>query len=319
MRVWNYYRYFLLILLLGTVLGAVFLGTNIIHKTTRHDVKQLDAKPRGLPLPKYMVVAIHSDVNVFPAIIMQVLPQLTKEWTVLFLSADKREEPPKNWSAVSASKAYEELTSAVHSVVFSSIETKTRGEDIANAFAFDHEWWNATPTYIEYFWLVQNDAAVCTTNTKWCIHDFFGWDYLGAPWKQGGPPFGNGGFSIRSRRLQVECTRPDYYQAFVLEKYQKELEDRYFSHCLRDPKMHFRVAPVEVAREFATEVLIAVGSFGWHLGRIVACNDSMIRYCPEALSSYKRWNCSIPDGIPPVNITHRCAHHRTSAMQQGPS
>jgi len=121
-----------------------------------------------------------------------------------------------------------------------------------------------TSTPIEYIWLVQNDAAVCTTNSKWCIYDFFGWDYLGAPWDQrfhSGPEYGNGGFSLRSRRLQVECLRPDYFEPHASKK---QDEDLHFSYCLRDANMHFRVAPLEVARQFSGERDLMVGSFGWH-------------------------------------------------------
>jgi len=107
MRVWNYYRYLHAILLLGTV----FLGANIVRKTTRHGMRQVDATPRqrppGLPLPKYMVVALHSNVNVFPDIIMQVLPQLTKEWTVWFVAANKPGAPPKNWTECTRRKLME--------------------------------------------------------------------------------------------------------------------------------------------------------------------------------------------------------------------
>jgi len=232
MRVWNFSVWFLTFLLFG----ISFLGTNFIRKT--NDVQQVEAKheakyeakheakhdrhdarePRTLPPPKYMVVALHSDVSVFQDIIMQVLPHLTKEWTAWFVSANKPRESQKNWSAVYKSKAYEELISVAHSAVFSSWETEEVGAYIANYFALNHKWWNATPTSIEYIWLVQSDAAVCTTNTKWCIHDFLGWDYLGAAWQQKGPPYGNGGFSIRSRRLQVECTRPAYFRAALVRK-----------------------------------------------------------------------------------------------------
>lgn len=268
-----------------------------------------------LPPPRFMVVALHTKIQVFPRIMQQILPQMSKEWTVSFVVAQNpKKVEERDWAALFGSTEYKELVLAVHSINFSQLNTTKEKRNIANDFSYQHQWWNATSESIEYFWIVQDDAAVCSNNSKYCINDFLGWDYLGAPlepvWWKGNwgsfgnqrpwtvPSYGNGGFSLRSRRLQVECTAPLYLKE---HKRGDIPEDVYFSMCLRDTSMKFRVAPDDVARKFSSERPLRVGSFGWHLqSSIRSCNDAMIRYCPEALASYKRWGCGVPKDVKPL-------------------
>lgn len=278
--------------------------------STPHTLPNVD---EPLPLPLYMVVALHTNIGVFLQLMTQVQPQLSKDWTVCFVVAQLPAEPEQDWSVIRTSKEYRDLSTIVHSITFSKFVTKNKDRRIANDFGYNHKWWNATPEYIKYFWLVQDDSAVCSTNSEWCISDFFGWDYLGAPWSTSRYrpiPYGNGGFSLRSRRLQVECTHPSYFRSHNHRVH----EDHFFSVCLRDKEMNFKVAPLVLAQQFSSERPVTVGSFGWHLetGEPI-CNDSMIRYCPEALYAYKRWrNCSVPQGLQPAKPTARCQRSRTS-------
>lgn len=262
----------------------------------------------ALARPKYMVVAVHSNVAVFPQMMKQVLPQVTKEWTVCFVAAIAASSPETpNWNVVISSEEHEMLSSVVHSITFAEIATDSARQHIANAFAYNHSFWNATPEDIQYFWLIQDDTAICSTNSPWCIQDFLEWDYLGAEWKDfANVSYGNGAFSLRSRRLQVECSEPGYFKAHDTPRVVSS-EDYYFSVCLRNPVMHFRVAPLSVVRHFASERPMYIGSLGWHLQSSVRrCNEKMIRYCPEGLYSYKKWGCGVPRNVPPVNVTSQC-------------
>lgn len=58
--------------------------------------------------------------------------------------------------------------------------------------------------------VVQWDGFV-TNSDRW-EDDFLGWDYIGAPWPQfrDGHDVGNGGFSLRSRKLLVACRDPGF-------------------------------------------------------------------------------------------------------------
>lgn len=287
--------------------------------------------PTPLPPPRFMVVALHSNIQVFPRIMRQIQPQVNKEWMVSFVIAQNPKAIEKSdWDALFDLEAYITLASTVHSIKFSQLNTTNENRNIANDFSFQHEWWKSTPESIEHFWIVQDDAAVCSNNSKYCIYDFLDWDYLGAPlervwwrgyWGSFGneqpwtvPSYGNGGFSIRSRRLQLGCTAP----AYLKEHKRGDIpEDVYFSMCLRDSSMKFRVAPDDVAKQFSSERPLHIGSFGWHLqSSIRTCNDDMIRYCPEALDSYKRWGCGVPKDVKPLTQPQevKCHFNKTNIV-----
>ena len=91
---------------------------------------------------------------------------------------------------------------------------------------------------------------------------FLEYDYIGAPWPQfgDGMAVGNGGFSLRSRRLLEALTE------YGLEP--GEPEDIAICRRLRpvlEARHSIRFAPIEVARAFAFERLEPTGSeFGFH-------------------------------------------------------
>lgn len=89
---------------------------------------------------------------------------------------------------------------------------------------------------------------------------FLDYDYLGAPWPHRAPPVGNGGFSLRSRRLldalqdpQIRDLQPEDY--CICELYRERLEGEH----------GIRFAPLELARRFSFELEAPSGpSFGFH-------------------------------------------------------
>lgn len=91
--------------------------------------------------------------------------------------------------------------------------------------------------------------------------DFLEWDYIGAPWYHGGSPgvVGNGGFSLRSRRLletlatmTLDTSQPEDMEICVHRR--PELEQAH--------GMHF--APLPVAQAFACEYGGYRDTFGFH-------------------------------------------------------
>jgi uncharacterized protein DUF5672 len=95
--------------------------------------------------------------------------------------------------------------------------------------------------------------------------EFLQYDYIGARWPfvpEGIPKVGNGGFSLRSRRLLETMAsdkfpmNPDYVEDILTcVIYRSELESRY----------QIRFAPVEVADRFAYEKTSPPGpTFGFH-------------------------------------------------------
>lgn len=102
--------------------------------------------------------------------------------------------------------------------------------------------------------------------SKWS-DDFLNYDYVGAPWEwyKDDYKIGNGGFSLRSKRLQ-EILKNDSFISKTLPEdeaigrtYRKYLEEKY----------NIKYAPIEVARQFSQESAYTrdrfwKGSFGWH-------------------------------------------------------
>lgn len=89
---------------------------------------------------------------------------------------------------------------------------------------------------------------------------FLDYDYIGAPWPHRAQPVGNGGFSLRSRRLLEALADPEIRDllpedACICERYRSLLEARH----------GIRFAPLELARRFAFELETPQGpTFGFH-------------------------------------------------------
>lgn len=109
--------------------------------------------------------------------------------------------------------------------------------------------------------------------------DFFDYDYIGAPWAAGLIPghsavVGNGGFSLRSRRLMQALE--DLAPSIDLS----QPEDNVICLALRDPleRRGVKFAPVDVARRFSVESdrsqpVTPFGFHGLHLLPLVFGDD----------------------------------------------
>ncbi|HEY0662868.1 MAG TPA: DUF5672 family protein [Lysobacter sp.] len=106
--------------------------------------------------------------------------------------------------------------------------------------------------------IVQWDGFI-TDAHRWDAR-FLDYDYIGAPWYHRPVAVGNGGFSLRSRRLvdalqamDTPVTHPE--DQVICERYRPELEQRF----------GVRFAPLELASRFAWEQNEpADGTFGFH-------------------------------------------------------
>lgn len=119
---------------------------------------------------------------------------------------------------------------------------------------------------------------------------FLGFDYIGAPWAKREVSVGNGGFSLRSRRLvdalrQIETpvTHPEDY--CICSRYRPQLEQQH----------GIRFAPTEVASRFSWEEIVpSAPTFGFHsffnfhralsepelLDYFDLCDDTLLRSIP---------------------------------------
>jgi hypothetical protein len=98
----------------------------------------------------------------------------------------------------------------------------------------------------DFCMIVQHDGFVL--NPYLWQDAFLDYDYIGAPWwYQDGHNVGNGGFSIRSRRLMLELLEPFYDDVHpeddrICRKYRKRLESKGFTF-----------APEWLAKQFSWE------------------------------------------------------------------
>lgn len=117
----------------------------------------------------------------------------------------------------------------------------------------------------EFVMTIQFDAFVL--NPAAWSEEFLHYDYIGAPWWEGGKyVVGNGGFSIRSKRL-LELLRTDS----SIKRPAGVPEDWFICVDIRDHLEHrgMRFAPVEVARRFSFEAnerdgVVWTDQFGFH-------------------------------------------------------
>ena len=114
--------------------------------------------------------------------------------------------------------------------------------------------------------IVQYDGYV--KNWKSWDNSWLQYDYIGAPWEwyTDGMQVGNGGFSLRSRKLmEIVATDPAFDRAYhpedhvICRVYRKYLEEKH----------GIKFAPVEVARKFSIEGFqhwdkLHSGQFGFH-------------------------------------------------------
>lgn len=111
----------------------------------------------------------------------------------------------------------------------------------------------------EHVLIMQWDGFV--THPQLWQDEFLNWDYIGAPWYHGGHPglVGNGGFSLRSRKLLEALTH--------LQLNTKVPEDMEICVHKKDELITcygIRIAPLNLAQAFACEYGTFRDAFGFH-------------------------------------------------------
>jgi hypothetical protein len=110
----------------------------------------------------------------------------------------------------------------------------------------------------EFVLIFQWDGFI-TRPDRW-LPAFMDFDYVGAPWVEAitpGVEVGNGGFSLRSRRLLEACAR--------FPRPAGEYEDMFVCHTVVAESPGLTIAPMKLARAFSVENDPWSGkSFGFH-------------------------------------------------------
>jgi hypothetical protein len=143
----------------------------------------------------------------------------------------------------------------------------------------------------EYALLIQWDGFILN---PFCWRDeFLSYDYIGATWwYKDAFNVGNGGFSIRSRRLMETLATDAHITSFHPEDI---AICRTYGPYLRSKG--FRFASEDVANQFSTESLIWNGQFGFHASRIDKWDihrftdcEKHAKYITQFYDRYKRNN-----------------------------
>jgi len=134
--------------------------------------------------------------------------------------------------------------------------------------------------------------GIANDKTQW-TDEFLNYDYVGAvwPWEPEGKNVGNGGFSLRSRRLLDACL-DDHIQ--LTEQRNFTAEDAHIGIDYRDfleSKYSIKFAPTDLARRFSFELGEHVPSFGFHgLWNIFnLMTDADMDYFMDKID-YRGWN-----------------------------
>lgn len=141
-----------------------------------------------------------------------------------------------------------------------------------------------------FFLIIQPDGYV--VNPHAWTNDFLSFDFIGAPWEwyMDGLQIGNGGMSLRSRRLH-EIVRDDNHIQPVNDHLIKNYEEdhnigRIYRHYL-ESKYQIKYSSVDLARRFSIEAYGVKpprnkydGSFGFH-GWNVDWSDAKLEHIPN--------------------------------------
>ncbi|WP_139139276.1 DUF5672 family protein [Sphingobium phenoxybenzoativorans] len=109
---------------------------------------------------------------------------------------------------------------------------------------------NYLPDYIdtEFVLVVQWDGFIC--HPELWTPEFLRYDYIGATWPQfpDGACVGNGGFSLRSKRLLDACRDPEF-----MFRHPEDVAICRDNRALLEDKYDLRFAPAEIAESFSFE------------------------------------------------------------------
>ncbi len=150
-------------------------------------------------------------------------------------------------------------------LIFSDDESKWNGRPIVkipkmqSIIDYSYLCIKEVPKYIntDYYLNIQHDGFVINGD---CWQDkFFEYDYIGAPWLDGN--VGNGGFSLRSKKLANTVINSDFYVGDTRS------EDGYMCYTIRKEleEQGIKFAPKDVAEHFSWEsYAVPFPTFGFH-------------------------------------------------------
>ena len=166
--------------------------------------------------------------------------------------------------------------------------------------------------------VAQMDAVMCPS--KYSLDDFLQFPYIGAPWPRGMGKAkdkrlsskrygGNGGFSLRHKRVMLQCCDPSVSLDSLETSRRRRNEDLFYMRCLRRLKFGVRLG---VAGSFAVETMLTKNStmpVGMHKPRIavIAKGLNVSRF------TVRKTLCHI---CPPIGMVMRCPKPREEEFRE---
>lgn len=198
--------------------------------------------------------------------VMNVLQHLPLDWKVQVITLRE------NWWFYNQSS----LNSYIrHNRVFlTSLDESSNGlssDEYINPILTSSAFWHRVQG--EKVLLFQFDSVLCS-NSSWKINDFLDYDFIGAPWADGGCC--NGGLSIRNRTKILQMLESPW----ILFYPRHENEDYWFTINL--PSFNGRIAPISLAKKFSVETIYHPQSFAVHKPLLKYLGwENMIKLCQD--------------------------------------
>lgn len=260
------FKYFLYVLLLLICLLGV-----AIYRHPSFTALDFNTSWQASPIYPYIAVIIDDRAtNKLVTAVLNVLQHIPLDWKVQIFTHNQ------HWSFYQESSLSPFIKDGrvfMTPINFSGNNIAT--EDSINLYLTSLSLWRQVRG--DKVLLFQTDSAICS-NSSYKLTDFLQYDFIGAPWTDGGCC--NGGFSIRSRTKILLLLDSDRGR-FPLHQIN---EDGWFSQSL--PHFGGVIAPVSVAKTFAMESIYHPRAFAVHKSRDArpAKEDVMqvCAECPEA-------------------------------------
>jgi hypothetical protein len=247
---------FAIVILHHNLLNITQLGSNIIKNYTS----------------RYPYIALIVDDRANQRVIdsiCNILQHIPVDWKVQVIA------PIEHWSFYNSSSLSSMIISGrIFLTPLDLPRVDFTGAEYINLLLTSASFWRQVQgEKILYF---QIDSVICS-NSSYKLTDFLEYDFIGAPWIEGGCC--NGGFSLRSRKKMLEL----FENKRVHYRLHETNEDVWLYRNL--PRFNGRIAPNHIAKRFSVEAIYHPRPFAVHkpnlygLGSVnmkILCHD-----CPE--------------------------------------
>lgn len=232
---------------------------------------QIDSNVTNNYTSKYPYIALIVDDRASQQVVnavTNVLQHIPADWKVQIIA------PIQHWSFYNASSLHPLIISdRVFMTPLDFPRVDFTGAEFINLLLTSAEFWHQVQgEKILYF---QIDSVICS-NSSYKLTDFLEYDFIGAPWTDGGCC--NGGFSLRSRKKMLEL----FESGRARYRLHETNEDVWLHRNLH--RFNGRIAPNHIAKKFSVESIYYPRPFAVHKPHFKNLgSDNMKRLCSDCL------------------------------------